>query len=56
MTALMQGPSLEKNIKILINQSVGTHAVNSVDKDGNNVLHLAASIKGTKFNKEIVKV
>ena len=64
MNALVQGAEvsglmgnpLETNIKHLISLCEGTPALNAVDKRGNNVLHIAASIKESRFTKEIVKV
>ena len=53
IAALSHGSALEKNIKKLIDLCEGTPALNTVDNDGNNILHLAASRKDTK---DIVKV
>ena len=53
MAALSHGSVLDKNIRQLIDLCEGTPALNAVDNDGNNVLHLAASRKDTK---DIVKV
>ena len=46
---------LDKNIKILIQHCQGSPVLNAQDNRGNNVLHLAASIKETKFTKDIIK-
>ena len=64
MAALVQGSGaaglmgnpLEVNIKHLINLCEGTPALNVLDNKGDNILHIAASIKETRFSKEIVKV
>ena len=56
IAALSHGSALEKNIKKLIDLCEGTPALNAVDNDGNNVLHLAASRKESTFTKDIVKV
>ena len=47
---------LEKNIKTLIPHCQGSPVLNAQDNEGNNLLHLAASIKETKFTKDIIKV
>ena len=56
MAALSHGSILDKNIRKLIDLCEGTPALNTVDNDGNNVLHLAASRKESTFTKDIVKV
>ena len=52
MSSLLEGSVLEKNIKCLIHHYAGTPALNAEDMGGNNLLHLAASIKETKFTNE----
>ena len=48
--------ALDKNIKLMINHCAGTPALNVEDNDGNNVLHLAAAVKESKYTKEYIKV
>ena len=56
MLAILAGDSVKDTLKTLIHHYEGTEAINAKDNEGNNVLHVAASIKETHFSKEIVKV
>ena len=56
MMATKCGSTHEKNIRKLIELCSGTEALNEVDNEDNNVLHVAASLKQSAFSMEIVKV
>ena len=56
MAAIMRASVLDKKIETLIHYCEGTPALNITDKDGNNVLHLLASMKESKFTKDTIKV
>ena len=55
MAAIMKGSTLDKKKETLIQFCEGTRALNIVDNDGNNVLHILASMKESRFTKDTIK-
>ena len=56
MAAIMKGSTLDKKKETLIQFCEGTRALNIADNDGNNVLHILASMKESRFTKDTIKV
>ena len=56
MAAIMKGSTLDKKEERLIQFCEETRALNISDNDGNNVLHILASMKESRFTKDTIKV
>ena len=56
MASMNCADAVKETLQTIIHHYEGTSAINAEDSEGNNVLHIAASINESNFTKEIVKV